>query len=96
MVPRPKSVDTPCDQCPKQSPEHEHLYKLSWKNHQTLTIYRRVKSGVWKLPERLESDPLLADNFAIIDTVRERAQSREQSRKITDALMLAMARLRSG
>lgn len=95
-VPRPKSSPTPCEDCPKESPEQEHLYRLSWKNHKTVQLHKRVKSGVWKLPERLESDPLLADNFAIIDAISERAKAREQSRRLADAVLIALSRLRSG
>jgi hypothetical protein len=96
LIPRGDAIPTPCDRCPKGGPENDELYRLSWKNHCTMTLYRRVKSGVIRIPPHLESDPLLADNFSIIDDVMEQAKSNEQSVRLTNALTIALSRIRHG
>lgn len=90
------NIPTPCDRCPKGGPENDQLYRLSWKNFRTLTLYKRIKSGVVSIPAHLESDPLLADNFAIIDDVMAEAEANKQSRQMVDALTIALMRVKHG
>lgn len=87
-----RAMPPPCGECPKESPDNDHLYQLSWRNHRAVTLYRRVKSGVMPVPKHLESCPLLADVFSAIDDVLQSATAEVRSRELSTGIMVAMAR----
>lgn len=94
----PRAMPPPCSECPKGSPENEHLYQLSWKNHRAMTLYKRVQSGVLPIPKHLERCPLLADIFTVIgETLRvseKEADSRDLAMNVTLALARSMSNVR--
>lgn len=92
LIPRPGP--TPCDRCPKGSPDNERFYQLSWKNYLTVELWKRFKTGVVKLPPHLEQCPVLADNFAIIEDVVSDARASANNREIADLIGLHIARMR--
>jgi hypothetical protein len=61
---RPAGSPTPCDRCPKQSPEHAKSLELSEKNAVTWTLYRRHRAAA--LPEDA-LDGQTRENFAALD-----------------------------
>lgn len=61
---RPTDSPTPCDRCPKQSPEHAKSLELSEKNAATWALYRRHRAAA--LPEDA-LDGQTRDNFAVLD-----------------------------
>jgi len=87
----PRAAPPPCDRCPKESPEREHLYVLSDKNYRTLKLHERFRTGVYPLPKYLAGDPLLAENFAIIDEVIERGKRHAVNRDLADLLAVRLA-----
>jgi hypothetical protein len=87
-----RAAPPPCHECPKGSPDNDHLYQLSWKNHRAVTLYRRVRSGVMPIPPHLECCPLLADVFSAIDDVLQAANAELRGRELSTGIMVAMAR----
>lgn len=81
----------PCHLCPKESPEHEHLYELSDRNHRLLLFHRRVRSKVYQLTEEQRQDGLLADNFAIIDDVMAIADQKASTSRLGQSIANALA-----
>ena len=57
-------------QCPKVSPEHEHLYVLTDDNRRCWRFYRRQKAGGF--PDVV--DDLCLENFAIIAEIEQLAE----------------------
>jgi len=88
----PRAAPPPCEQCPKGSPENEHLYQLSWKNHRAMILYKRVKSGVTPIPEHLERCPLLADIFTVIGETLQSVETEARNRDLSSSMTLALAR----
>jgi len=67
---RPPNVATPCQKCPRESPEKAHEYELSDRNYRTLILYRRAKATMFHyLTEAEKTDPLVARNFAALDVL---------------------------
>ena len=89
-VERPPDTSPPCDQCPKGSPEQEAQFTMSWENHLTVTLYRRFKTGAMRLPARLENDPILADNFSMIEDVIENADRQQSADRIAASMVRFM------
>jgi hypothetical protein len=81
----------PCHLCPKESPEREHLYQLSDRNHRLLMFHRRVRSKVYQLTGEQRRDGLLADNFAIIDDVMAVADQKANRDRLAHSIANALA-----
>ncbi len=84
---------TPCNMCPKGSPDQEPNYVLSDKNYLTIQLHRRIKTGVYPLPADLRGDAIFADNCAIIEEVTESVQRQNSQRELSVSVANAVAGL---
>lgn len=89
-----RSVPSPCEKCPKQSPDREREFTLSKKNMQTLVLYRQVRAtGGACLTEHERLDPLLSYNLALVDSVirecEKVAERREHRERMQELVQLA-------
>ena len=84
--------DPPCDRCPKGGPENDHLWELSEKNYRTHQLWRRWKTGLVQLPPHLETCPLMAENFAIIEETIQDARDASNSEQIAQLIALNFMR----
>ncbi len=87
--PRAPGQPTPCNRCPKGSPENAERLKLTTANVLTLRLYLRNRATLGCLNDAERSDELLQRNFAILDTTF-RAWEMSQN---ASALALAMDRV---
>lgn len=77
--PKTGKAATPCDKCPKESPEKAHLHQLSHKNRRTVQFWKESRAmNFQNLNERMRADPILRHNFAICDELH-RAADRKSS-----------------
>jgi hypothetical protein len=81
---RPEAVPTPCDKCPKESPEKAKELELSQKNWQALAHYRQATAVGLTDAER--GDPIVRRNFAIIARLKEEHDALRQARYLADQL----------
>ena len=81
----------PCEECPKGSPDNEHLNRLTWANGVYVTLYERLRTGVYQLPVDLELDPVLVDKFREIKRIMDEIERADSAR----ALALAAATMRN-
>lgn len=66
---------TPCESCPKKSPDQAHKYVLSEKNMRTYQFYRESRAmGFANLTEAMKNDDTLRRNFAIIDEIERQTE----------------------
>lgn len=79
---RPEGVPTPCDQCPKESPQKARDHELSDKNRRTVLIYleSRATHGA-SLTPAMRRDPILLRNLAIVDGIYRDYERREVGRE---------------
>lgn len=79
---RPPKTPTPCEQCPKQSPEKAHEHELSDKNWRAYVHYQQARAV--GLTDEERADPLVRRNFAIIDELKRQHEA-SQAAKMTAA-----------
>lgn len=79
-VKAPKNYRTPCEACPKGSPERYEQIRLTARSAATLDLYRATRAmGGRNLTDAEASDELLAIMFSILDrlfTAKEQATIR--------------------
>ncbi len=89
-IPRPEGVGTPCERCPKKSPELAHLYELSAANLKTLEIYWqcRATNGA----SLKHSDDLLNHNLSLIHQVIESHKDSVRTRELVQLFSVSMTK----
>lgn len=81
IQPRPPGVPTPCQSCPKKSPENWERIKPTRRTYATLELYRRNKATFGRtLNEHEADDEWLQKNFAILDEVFQANENANQHR----------------
>jgi hypothetical protein len=87
---RPSSSATPCQTCPKKSPQEAHRYELNDRSRLALEVYRQVKASHGAcLSDRERRDPILLRNLAIIDRLITRSERREIYRGVANEFIAA-------
>ena len=88
--PRPAGVPTPCQSCPKQSPERWETLKLNRRSLATLALYRRTRATYGRALNDAEArDELLQANFALLDAIFTAWERAASQRAIYDAMTTA-------
>lgn len=80
----------PCQQgfqCPKESPEKEHLHVLNGRNVRLFRTYLRERA----CPSHEPREQIVRDAFAIVDGLYEEWNSRRLARDVLSMLPAAMA-----
>ena len=90
LVPRPPSLPSPCDRCPKGGPENEKLFQITPKNKRFLDLYRRSKDEYFEMPEHLKDCKLRQELFYAIDRIEESRGTISLSEKIAAKLSKAI------
>lgn len=91
-LPIVRSGPPPCESCPKQSPENDHLYQLSPKNHRLLDFVRRARATPgFVMPQHLQGDQLLQESFAIIADIERDARSGEELRRLQHMMTMMIS-----
>lgn len=68
--PKTGQPKTPCEWCPKKSPEEAPKFELSAKNEAAYTLYRRLKAMRWTtVTPAMKRDEVLQRNVEIIDAL---------------------------
>lgn len=77
---------TPCDSCPKGSPENEERLKLHWRNRRAMDFYQRMK-GMPKasVPKHLRSCSVMQRNFYLISQVMKAARAELKANAMEEA-----------
>lgn len=79
----------PCKKCPKKSPADEHMFQLSPAHQRTLELFRLHRAtGSAVTPEQMR-DPILRQNFLILEEFAQKAESRQ----LAEALGVELAPL---
>lgn len=87
-----RSGPPPCESCPKKSPDQEHLFVLSAKNHRLWDFYRRAKSVPgFRMPKHLDGCQLMQESFAIIDEIERESADMAQYRAQQDLFRIVLA-----
>ena len=94
-VPRAPGVPTPCDKCPKGSPEEEHLHVLADQNYVMLAFHRQWKSARrnglnFALPEKLRNCPVLLENLTIVDEMMDAQEQQISAMRLAQFLLPMM------
>jgi len=90
---RPKDVATPCDKCPRESPELAPTYELSSRNHRTLLLYQKAKAtGFHYLTDEEKHDSLVARNFSILDSLYEEKRRHRDTASLVENLLPLLVR----
>ena len=77
---------TPCDSCPKKSPENEDRLKLHWRNRRFVDFYQRMKATPKAImPKHLRGCHVTQRNFYLIDQVIKAARSELKANAIEEA-----------
>jgi len=86
-VPRHPTVPTPCDSCPKKSPEEAHEYELSLKNMKAVQFHSISKAcGFRNLTPELANDSIIQRNFTIIEGIEEHFERERLAKSIASVL----------
>lgn len=77
---------TPCDSCPKRSPENGEKLKLHWRNRRALDFYQRMKASSRAfMPKQLRECHITQRNFFLIDQVLKTARAEIRANAIEEA-----------
>jgi hypothetical protein len=88
-APRPPGTKTPCGICPKKSPEHAKLLKLTRRNELLVRRYRQVQATAGAcLSDAERADGWLASLLAIVDREFKEFEAHRQLRNTIDLLTL--------
>lgn len=88
---RPAGVPSPCESCPKKSPEEARQLNLSPKNRKTLWLYLEVRATFAAcLTPIMRRDRLLRRNLAIVDSVYRDFERHEAGRASAHQAALLM------
>lgn len=78
--------ETPCDSCPKKSPENGEKLKLHWRNRRALDFYQRMKAmPKATIPRKLRDCHVTQRNFYLIGQVMKAARSEIKANAIEEA-----------
>lgn len=91
---RPANVPTPCDRCPKQSPEKAHEHELSDKNWRAYAHYQQARAVGLTDGER--ADPIVRRNFAAIDQVVRQHEASQAAKMTAAELARVFAAMKGG
>lgn len=76
---RQANQPTPCDKCPKESPEKEHNHILTESNCRALQHYREHRSvGFRGMTEDELADSVVRQNFELLNAAFERLAAKRQ------------------
>lgn len=81
---------SPCmtgGKCPKIHYSREAEFVLSTKNHNTVLLWRHVRSTHGRILEGGHVDRLLADNLAILDDIYQQRERWRNNKDSTDGLL---------
>lgn len=87
-VERLPSVPTPCNKCPKQSPEKAKEIELTEKNWAAFAHYQQCKAV--GLTEAERRDPIVRRNFALMDRLTAERDRRDQATGMAEALLAVL------
>lgn len=87
---RSPETPTPCQKCPKGSPEKAKEVELSAKNWAAFAHYLQAKSV--GLSEMERDDPIVRRNFAIVDGIVKEHERREQGHHLAEALIAVLTK----
>lgn len=85
--PRPAGTTTPCDQCPKISPDREWEFRLNWRSVATIELYYASKATGGACLGDLAVDPITMRNFAHVERILSQWQATAAATKIVPHLM---------
>lgn len=89
---RQPNQPTPCDKCPKESPEKEHEHILTERSLQALQHYREHKAiGFRGLSEEELADSVVRQNFELLNAAFERMAARRQGDVVAGSIRQAIA-----
>jgi chromatin segregation and condensation protein Rec8/ScpA/Scc1 (kleisin family) len=75
LDPKTKEPKTPCEHCPKVSPQEAHRHVLNKRNEQAYRFYLESEAVDFRnLTQETASDEIVMRNFRIIKSVRSRAE----------------------
>ena len=94
MIERPEGTEPPCDICPKQGPEFEHLYKLSRENLHMIRLYHLLQSPGFGVPEHLIGCTLFAENYGTVDDIVKSSKARVEREQLAEEIALLILRSR--
>lgn len=95
-IERQPNQPTPCDKCPKQSPEKEHEYVLTANNSRALQHYQEHRAtGFRGLGEEEAADSMVRRNFVILNAAFDRVSSERQGDAAAMAVRQAFAEVRT-
>jgi hypothetical protein len=87
---RPANVPTPCNKCPKGSPERAKKIELTAKNWEAYAHYQQGKAV--GLTEAERSDPIVRRNFALLDRLTKEREQIDTARGMAEALLAVLAK----
>ena len=87
-VGRPPGTPTPCNKCPKGSPEKAKTLELSEKNWSAFAHYQESKAV--GLTEAERRDPIVRRNFALMDRIAAERDRRDHSQGMAEALIAVL------
>jgi hypothetical protein len=92
-VPRPSNLGTPCESCPRKSPEHEEATTLSKQNHTAYMRYLEIRamSGACAT-EREKADRLHRTLMRLCDSAVRDYERSELTQSLTFVAQAAMLR----
>jgi hypothetical protein len=77
---------TPCDSCPKGSPENGRKLELDWRNRRAVDLYHRMRSTPGaRLPKHLEDCTVTQRNFYLIENTIRAATAELKARIYEEA-----------
>jgi len=85
--PRPVGVSTPCDQCPKKSPDQEWEFLLNERSMATIELYYASRAMGGACLGDLASDPITVRNFAHVERILSNWQATAAAAQIVPHLM---------
>lgn len=89
---RGKGESPPCHRCPKKGPQFEHEFLLSGRNFETLIFYQQTKATFGRgLTEEEARDPVVRQNFSILDGIYAKSERALQSGSLAEAIVRLLA-----
>lgn len=89
---RPDGAETPCDICPKGSPENESELMLSADNERMVALYQRLQAPGQDVPVHLRGCALFAENYSTVRNVFAEAERKEANQSLAHEVALLFVR----
>lgn len=91
-IPRPANLGTPCESCPRKSPDREAETTLTEQNWKAYAYFLEVRATCGGCLEgRAKTDPLSRKLLRICDGIQREDDERKQTQAIQYAVMIAAA-----